>query len=317
MDQQNNLEETMFYQCVDCDYASAVELELMEHMKDVHDSRDTSYIPEPSDEINAINENDGNYTCQDCNYRAKTKASIEYHIKFTHRPDSVPDLMKCTKLLNGKMCTFSGNMRGLKMHIKALHDNIKDFKCPQCAYTTAYKYEINRHMKRIHEKIKDFKCHLCTYATSRTSDLNRHIYMRHPYKKNQKTQVRSTGLQRNCSFIGDTIDDCNRIIKITRVSSLSDDCIRPYKCHVCTYNAKQPGHLKHHIKAVHERIKEYKCHLCAYETALKSHLKQHVNQHHDKAKDYKCPICDFATSRKADLKRHMKGKQHRHSIKQD
>ena len=312
MDQRNNLEETMFYQCVDCDYASAVELQLMEHMKDVHDSEDTPCIPEPSEEINAINENVWNYKCPDCNYRAKRKASLEYHMKYTHRPDSVPDPMKCMKLQNCKMCTFSGNSRGLKMHIKAFHDNIKDFKCPLCAYKTAYKYEINRHVKRIHDKIKDFKCHLCTYATSRNSDLNRHINMRH----NQKTQVYSTDLQRNPSFIGDTTDDCNRI-KITRVSSLNDDCIRPFKCHVCTYKAKQPVHLKHHIKAVHERIKEYKCQLCAYETALKSHLKQHVNQHHDKVKDFKCPICDFATSRKADLKRHMKGKQHRYSTEQE
>ena len=315
MDQQEDIEETMFYQCVDCDYASVVEIELKEHMNYIHNSKDTSCIADRNEERNAFN--DGSYKCQDCNYEAKRRANIEYHMSITHPPNPVPDALNSTKKLNCKMCKFSGYRRSLKMHIKAVHENNKDFKCPLCAYTTAYRYEINRHMKRIHDKIKDLKCHLCTYATSRTSDLNRHIGMRHLYTDNPKIQLCARSLQRNSNFKGDNLDDANKIIKITRVSTLNEDHIRPFKCHVCTYKAKQPGHLRDHIKAIHEKVKDYTCHLCAYETAIKSHLIQHVNQHHDKIKDFKCHLCNFATSRKADLKRHMNGKQHKISLKPD
>ena len=37
---------------------------------------------------------------------------------------------------------------------------------------------------------------------------------------------------------------------------------KSHKCHVCDYKTSHNGHLKIHVKTVHEGIKSHKCHVC-------------------------------------------------------
>ena len=53
-------------------------------------------------------------------------------------------------------------------------------------------------------------------------------------------------------------------------------------------------------------IVKYQCDRCEYQSSTNGHLKRHVKQVHDKIKDVKCDQCDFACSTNGDLKRHVK-----------
>ena len=44
--------------------------------------------------------------------------------------------------------------KDLKVHIKAVHDKIKDMKCEQCDYTCSEGRTLKVHIKAVHDKIK-------------------------------------------------------------------------------------------------------------------------------------------------------------------
>ena len=78
-------QETMFYQCVDCNYASAMERDLIEHMKDIHSSKDSTCLLEPNEDINAINENKSkDLKCRLCSYAASDSSDLKRHINVRH-----------------------------------------------------------------------------------------------------------------------------------------------------------------------------------------------------------------------------------------
>jgi len=63
---------------------------------------------------------------------------------------------------------------------------------------------------------------------------------------------------------------------------IQDD--RKYACtwEGCAKRFKQLGHLKDHIKAVHEKVKPHKCPVvqCDYRCTQRSNIKKHVLTHH-------------------------------------
>ena len=81
--------------------------------------------------------------------------------------------------------------------------------------------------------------------------------------------------------------------------------IKPFKCHICTYDTVNKTHLKRHLDSVHERIKPYKCKMCDFEAPQKENLKKHIDSVHERIKPYKCKICDYKTAYKSGLKKHI------------
>merc|ERR1712043_137154 len=51
--------------------------------------------------------------------------------------------------------------------------------CEKCEYGTTRKDRMELHVKRVHDKIKDFVCSECDYSTSDKSDLSKHIRYKH------------------------------------------------------------------------------------------------------------------------------------------
>jgi hypothetical protein len=79
----------------------------------------------------------------------------------------------------------------LSERIRAVHDKIKNIKCPHCNYVTSHmqnvksvhekigvlrciqfghastqKERLEKHVKVVHDKIKDYKCSFCDYAAT-------------------------------------------------------------------------------------------------------------------------------------------------------
>ena len=72
--------------------------------------------------------------------------------------------------MNKGTCQFCGDVfKVLKQHIKNTkcggEVSIKSFTCTHCYKTFKIKAALNVHIKRIHKQIKDRKCPHCSYAT--------------------------------------------------------------------------------------------------------------------------------------------------------
>lgn len=59
------------------------------------------------------------------------------------------------------------------MHIKQVHDKIKDLECDQCTYTCSNKGNLNAHIIIIHKKIKAFN------VTNARKDLDGKVTLEH------------------------------------------------------------------------------------------------------------------------------------------
>lgn len=77
-----------------------------------------------------------------------------------------------------------------------------------------------------------------------------------------------------------------------------------FPCTLCKYKATQQGHLKNHVKAVHERIKDI-CEECNKEFADRSNLKKHIRVVHEKVR-YKCDKCNKDFKHQPALSSHMR-----------
>jgi hypothetical protein len=142
------------------------------------------------------------FTCDKCDKVLSTKKNLKVHIKSVH--DKIKDV-KCDKC--DYVCSTNGS---LKIHIKQMHDKIRDFKCDKCDYVSSSNNALKRHIKQIHDKIKDVKCDKCDYVCSATDTLKIHV-------KRVHTKVKD------------------------------------FKCNKCDYVSATSGHLQRHIKGIHER----------------------------------------------------------------
>ena len=62
-------------------------------------------------------------------------------------------------------------------------------------------------------------------------------------------------------------------------------CREKYKCEQCDYSCSTNGHLKQHIKMVHDKIKDIDCEQCDYKCSTNGDLNKHIKQVHSKIKD--------------------------------
>ena len=113
-------------------------------------------------------EQSGKWKCEQCPYEAFLKGHMRQHIKAVH--ENIRDYV-CEK------CGFATSVQSnLQIHRIAVHKmGEKEFKCDQCPYSAYHKYHLKSHIKDVHDKIKAHKCTYCEYATSRKSNLKKHI----------------------------------------------------------------------------------------------------------------------------------------------
>ena len=87
-------------------------------------------------------------------------------------------------------------------------------------------------------------------------------------------------------------DICDRAF--TTLAKLNRHANKVHKTKDCKTYGKlfsQAGHLKTHIKTVHESHKDHKCESCSKSFSQAGHLKRHIQSIHDGLKNYKCSFC--------------------------
>ena len=118
------------FQCDACQYSANQKIHLQRHVRRVHGGLHSS----------------SSYTCTFCQQKFEKRIQLLRHRKIVH------------KVNHCKLCDYIGKDETvLKIHVKRVHDKIKDFKCDVCQAEFSQKIHLQRHGKRIHKDFKRYK----------------------------------------------------------------------------------------------------------------------------------------------------------------
>ena len=175
------------------------------------------------------------------------------------------------------LCDYkSAHLGNLRIHIKAVHLKIKDYKCEECDYRTAHSAQLKLHIKSVHLKIKDYKCEECGAKYSTSSGLKSHVNAKH------EGVIYSCDL---CVYMATQLVNLMRHIKAVHLKS------KNYSCDDCNEKFSQVFNLKRHVEEKHKGIR-HSCDQCGYYATRLGRLKVHINSVHLKTKKYTCQEWD-------------------------
>ena len=89
--------------------------------------------------------------------RTKTDVSIKEELD----PISSMDIIQSNNHLS----------RNIKIDSNLDYGASKKIYCEQCSYSSTYKQNLKLHIKSVHEKVKDFNCSKCEYSSADGSHL--------------------------------------------------------------------------------------------------------------------------------------------------
>ncbi len=107
--------------------------------------------------------------CAQCNKKYVSLSHLDIHIKAVH--DKIRD-HECTQ------CNLKFSQLGnLNKHIAEVHNQSQDYVCTllNCGLKFARRDTLDLHIKGFHERIRDIECPNCTYKTSYRGHLKSHI----------------------------------------------------------------------------------------------------------------------------------------------
>ena len=285
-------ENTRDHKCTQCDYATARKDSLYRHIQEVHDKVKRGQVKcdqcdyigtEVSKHKLSVHPKrvvlGKDHKCDRCGHTFAHVSSLQRHIREIHEQIRRGQ-MKCDH------CDYVSEGVNVLKHMKSAHrrkfEYDKNFKCDRCDYASTRQIHLNLHIKGVHDKIKDQKCDKCQYATAVKSRLRRHIREVHDKVLGdivQCDQCDYKSIKSNLSFHkksahGAKDYKCKSCSYATRTANYLrshvkqvHEKVRNHKCVQCGYAAFLKTTLQEHIRVVHEGIKDFKCEKCEFQTS--------------------------------------------------
>jgi rubrerythrin len=93
--------------------------------------------------VGAVNDKEKHYTCNICGVQTFNKNALDKHITALH--GVATKLFKCEQCYLSSVTKFC-----FALHFKAVHDKVKDNKCPQCDFALSTPSSLKFHNKTVH-----------------------------------------------------------------------------------------------------------------------------------------------------------------------
>lgn len=113
------------------------------------------------------------FCCDFCNYSCYFKTKITRHIQ-RHIPKHLREQFPCEM----KDCNFFATRKdALKSHILTMHQTVREkiCLCIECGKSFYNKSQLNIHVKAVHEKVKNHLCNLCGKSFFNIKDMEMHV----------------------------------------------------------------------------------------------------------------------------------------------
>ena len=237
--------------------------------------------------------------CQFCNLGFKTKTICIRHQKLNH-PDEY-DKLSQKKIKQAVSCQECGkvicNAASLMNHMKTIHWDKNDYKCPEDDCDKAYStpYRLANHMMRTHNINSAPNANLLKKA------------------KNAKKTDPETESETKKKEQEDKVQDNRELnIKFAALYRNFEEHVKKegdfYYCtnEDCKYKCEKVGKLKCHIKNVHLRSRKYICEQCNKAFRYPAHLRAHVDEVHLNLRPFICDACGLTFTRDSNLKNHIR-----------
>ena len=170
--------------CLVCDYSACTVGEINRHTKKVH-----LEIKE--------------HKCEKCEFKTSAKSDLDRHKRTNHKEEDHEDFncMGCHKSfalrknivthvreVHLKCRPFTCNLcqeryfsrrAHLDLHIKAVHNQIKDQECDYSNKLFGVESNLRKHVREVHFKTRQSKCDICESTFANKCSLARHIAGKH------------------------------------------------------------------------------------------------------------------------------------------
>ena len=111
----------------------------------------------------------------------------------------------------------------MRIHIKHMHDKLKDHVCEECGYAASEKGDLKKHRDAVHNTGEKFKRGLCPYESSWKRHVAKHMRDKHHHWELVRTLRRRFG--REVPKVEDGTDDPqpDRLDDEVRQSAMGDE----------------------------------------------------------------------------------------------
>ena len=270
-------ENLIRYPCEACGKEFKRKYTLAEHVKSVHDDiRD--------------------WKCEICGKGFHKKVILQKHVKHVHEGQKYDSYTceTCGKVLSSvqsfsthkkihlgikdykcdrEKCDFAARTsKLLKLHIKTVHDKIKDYNCDSCGKLFSTRSSLKNHIRIVHEGCKDYKCERCEKAFGTIQELKFHVKVIHEgFKGDHK-----------CSL-------CEKMFytktRLTKHVQIVHEGKRPFGCDLCGKRFTKKDGVSIHIDTVHKGLKKYQCKFCFTAYGQTGDLNRHIKRCHSQEKE--------------------------------
>jgi uncharacterized C2H2 Zn-finger protein len=146
--------------CQKCEYKTKVQQEMKKHWKAMHTER----------------------TQQTCEFCGEVFKKLKEHLKRTGCGNKEPlqrERVPCPRCQK----TFT-HKPDLAIHIKQIHEGVKDKLCPHCSYSTYSSYNLRLHVSKVHLGTGLVK-ESCRYCQKESTNMSNHLKMYHSEQESQ------------------------------------------------------------------------------------------------------------------------------------
>ncbi|KAM8960543.1 LOW QUALITY PROTEIN: zinc finger protein 462 [Pelodytes ibericus] len=168
-------------------------------------------------------------------------------------------------VLNCEFCEFSsGYIQSIRRHYRDKHGGKKLFKCKDCSFYTSFKSAFTMHVEAGHSTVhvegpKDLRCPLCLYHTKYKHNMIDHIVL-HREERVVPIEVCRSKLSKQLQGVVFRCDKCTFTCSSDenlQQHIVKHNELRPYKCQLCYYEAKQTEELDGHLKEEHKVLRNF------------------------------------------------------------
>ena len=266
--------------CSLCDYGTRVRNNLVKHLK-LHLKQDSA-APNVLCPVNPPPVDEGDTSAlsrmtsllpDDIDEELKRKPISFAELELL--PRFVPENMRFACC--AKDCTYiTIDEAMLLYHIKALHKELRKYKCPHCPNVSVPFAEVGHHLKCHGELL--FKCGHCDYFHPVKRTAEAHAATEHANRKHFVRNVREEEEKRR--ELGPEEDVKKEADKEAETGSKIVAVYRPYRCGFCEFSAETLAEMRDHCRTVHSLEQQYKCGLCSFASDDRTEMEEHVARHH-------------------------------------